>query len=323
MPTAGDQHVNGLLTNVAVSWYQKAKNFVAAECFPVVPVKKQSDRYVVYDKGDLLRDEAAERAPATESAGMDYDIDTSPTYFAPKYALHKDVDDDSRENADKPMNPDRDAVKILMQKMLIKRERIWANSYIKSGVWTNDYTGVASGPTTNQFVKWSVSGSKPVKNVETWKNVIEEITGLTPNVLVLTPDVVVELKDNADILGRIQYTQRGIITPDILASLFDVEKVLVPRGIYETAAKGATSAPARIAGSGKALLCYATNAPSIDEPSAGYFFAWEGLFGASAFGGRIKKFRMEERSADRVEAEMAFDAKQVAPDLGLFASSVI
>jgi hypothetical protein len=32
---------------------------------------------------------------------------------------------------------------------------------------------------------------------------------------------------------------------------------------------------------------------------------------------------MEEKSADRVEAEMAFDAKQVAPDLGLFASSVI
>lgn len=323
MPTAGDQHVNGLLTNVAVSWYQKAKNFVAAECFPVVPVKKQSDRYVVYDKGDLLRDEAEERAPATESAGMDYDIDTSPNYFAPKYALHKDVDDDSRENADKPMNPDRDAVKILMQKMMIKRERIWANNFIKAGVWTNNYTGVASGPGANEFVKWSASGSKPIKNVETWKNVIEEITGLTPNVLVLTPDVVVELKDNADILGRIQYTQRGIITPEILASLFDVEKVLVPRGIYETAAKGATSSPARIAGSSKALLCFATSAPSIDEPSAGYFFAWEGLFGASAFGGRIKKFRMEPKSADRIEAEMAFDAKLIAPDLGLYAASVV
>ena len=137
------------------------------------------------------------------------------------------------------MNPDRDAVRILMQKMMIKRERIWANSYIKAGLWTYDYAGVASGPGANQFVKWSVSGSKPVKNVETWKNVIEESTGFTPNVLVLTPDVVVELKDNQDILSRIQYTQRGIITPEILASLFYVEKVLVPRGIYETAAKGA------------------------------------------------------------------------------------
>jgi len=98
---------------------------------------------------------------------------------------------------------------------------------------------------------------------------------------------------------------------------------LALRGIYETAAKGATSAPARIAGSGKALLCYATNTPSIDEPSAGYFFAWKGLFGASAFGGRIKKFRVEVKAADRVDAEMAFDAKQIAPDLGLFASAVV
>ncbi len=323
MPTAGDQHVNGLLTNVGVSWYQKLKNFVAAECFPVVPVKKQSDRYVIYDKGDLFRDEAEERAPATESAGMDYDVDTTPTYYARKYALHKDVDDDSRENADKPLDPDRDATRILTQKMLIKRERIWASNYIKSGVWTNDYTGVASGPGSKQFVKWSVSGSKPVKDVETWKGVIEGITGFTPEVLVLTPDVVVELKDNDDILKRIQYTQRGIITPEILASLFDVKKVLVPRGIYETAAKGATSAVTRIAGTAKALLCYVPENPSIEEPAAGYHFAWDGLFGASAYGTRIKKFRMEEKSADRIEAEMAFDSKLIASDLGLFASAVI
>ena len=117
----------------------------------------------------------------------------------------------------------------------------------------------------------------------------------------MTPDVVVELKDNQDILSRIQYTQRGIITPEILASLFDVEKVLVPRGIYETAAKGATSAPARIAGSGKALLCYATNTPSIDEPSAGYFFAWKGLFGASplAAGSRSSGWRRRRRTGSR------------------------
>jgi hypothetical protein len=35
-------------------------------------------------------------------------------------------------------------------------------------------------------------------------------------------------------------------------------------------------------------------------------------------GARIKRFRMEELAADRVEGEMAFDMKLVGADLGIF-----
>jgi hypothetical protein len=101
-----------------------------------------------------------------------------------------------------------------------------------------------------------------------------------------------------------------------------VEKVVVPRGVIDTAAKRAASAVSRIV-AGKILLCYATSEPSIEEPSAGYIFAWRGLLGSSAFGNRVKKFRMEELESDRVEGEMAFDAKLIAPDLGVYANSVI
>jgi hypothetical protein len=58
-PTSGDSHVNSLLTNLAVKPLLKPRMFAAADIFPICPVEKQSDAYVVYDTGDFLRDEAA------------------------------------------------------------------------------------------------------------------------------------------------------------------------------------------------------------------------------------------------------------------------
>ena len=321
-PNRGDVHVHGLLGNFAVKFILGAHMFIAADVFPIVPVDKQSDNYVVYDKGDFLRDESEERAPATESAGGNYEIDTTPYYLCRTISFHKDVDDDSRDNADKPIDPDKDAMQFAMQKNLIRRERQFLANYFKPGVWSTNYTGVTGEPGANEIKKWSASGSKPVKNVDTWMNDVETQTGMRPNRLVLAPDVMTALKDNEDIKSRIQYTQKGIITTDILAELFEVEKVLVARGTYNAAAKGATTAMSRMV-SGQVLLAYAADRPSKENPSAGYVFAWKGRFGNSKLGSRIKKFRMEQLNSDRVEAELSFDPKLVASDLAVYASAVV
>lgn len=321
-PTRGDVHVHGLLGNIAVKYILGAHMFIAADVFPIVSVDKQSDNYVVYDKGDFLRDEAEERAPSTESAGGNYEIDTTPYYLCRTIAYHKDVDDDSRDNADKPIDPDRDAMQFAMQKNLIRRERQFLGNYLKSGVWSTQYAGVSGTPGAGEVKKWSASGSKPVKDVDTWMNDVETQTGMRPNRLVLSPDVMTALKDNDDIKSRIQYTERGIITPDILASLFEVEKVLVARGTYNAAAKGATTAMTRMA-SGQVLLAYAAERPSTENPSAGYIFAWKGRYGNSKLGSRIKKFRMENLNSDRIEAELSVDSKLVASDLAVYAGAVV
>ena len=60
-PIRQDIHVNRPLTNISVAYIQKATSFVAGQVFPIVPVKKQSDRYFVYLKEDWFRDEAMKR----------------------------------------------------------------------------------------------------------------------------------------------------------------------------------------------------------------------------------------------------------------------
>lgn len=319
MPTRQMVHIDRALTNISVAYIQKEESFIADKIFPIVPVQKQSDRYFVYLKEDWFRDEAQERAPATESAGGHYEIDNTPTYFCRKYAYHKDVTEEDRTNADAPLNPDIDASQFVSQKMLLRREVLWGLNYFTTGVWTNQVDGVTAKPGAGEFLRWDEEGSTPIEDVTNGIMQIASETGFRPNVLSLGAKVYAALRNHDDILGRIVFTQRGVVTPDILAALFDVEKVVVAWAVRNVAVKGDTEDTDFLLGN-HALLAYAAPRPAIKTPSAGYIFAWTGLLGASSYGHRIVRLPMPllGLGTERIEGEMAFDIKQISDDLGYF-----
>jgi len=317
IPTAGDVHVNAPLTNILIAYLQKDAAFVADKVFPRVPVLKQSDRYITYDKSEWFRDEAEERAPGAETAGGGWSIDNTPTYYSRVYGIHKDVDDQIRANATAPINMDRDATNYVAQKLLLKREKVWLDSYFKTGIWTTDLDGSGA-----DFVQWSDAAAAPIRNIDDNKNLVAGLTGLEPNVMVVSPDVFTALKSSPDVLNRIRYTQRGLVTEDLLATMFGVDKFLVPRGVENIAAQGAAENTSFLT-SDQVLLVYAAPNPGIYVPSGGYTFAWTGYAGAEAYGARMKRFRIEKLASDRVEGEMAFDCKLVSAELGVFFTDVI
>jgi hypothetical protein len=320
-PTPGDVHVNTPLTNISIAYIQDASAFVASQVFPNIPVAKQSDRYYTYDRGSFNRDEMQERAPATESAGSGYDVDNTPTYYAPRYSFHRDVPDELRANADDVLNPDREATVFVTQKALIKKEKLFTAQYLKSGVWTNDYAGVAANPAAGQVLKWSDSGSTPIENVRVAKRTIRQSTGFEPNTLVLGRATYDTLLDHPEIIDRIKYGQTapGPADPsdEDLAKLFKVRRILVMNAIENIAQEG-QPANHQFIGGNCALLCYSTPTPGLMTPTAGYTFSWTGLLGSGADGGRIRSFRMEQIGADRVEIDMSFTCKLVSADLGWF-----
>jgi hypothetical protein len=150
------------------------------------------------------------------------------------------------------------------------------------------------------------------------------ITGIRPNVLVIGAEVYAAHKNHADILDRIRYTQKGIVTTDLLAQLFDVDQVLVAWAVKNSAAKGAAENNAFIFGKG-ALLAYRAPRPGLKTASAGYTFAWTGLEGAGAFGNNMTRLEMPwlGRGTERIEGEMAYDMQVVAKDLGTYFTSVV
>lgn len=318
-PTPSDVHVDFVLTNISVAWLQGQQDFVGEQVFPSVPVQNQSNNYRVYDRDDWFRVEAQERAPATESVGGGWRLSTD-NYNARVYAFHKDVDDQTRANADADIDIDRDATEYVTRQLALKQEKLWVDTYFKTGVWGTDVTGIAGAPGAGQVRQWSVAGSTPIEDVAAYRMAMAQATGFRPNTLILSPQVLTALANHAEILERIKYTERGIVTTDLLAALFGVERVLIPWGIINTAAEGTTGVYSFMFNSA-ALLVYTPPRAGVLQPAAGYTFVWNGYLGMEQ-GTRITRFRMENIKSDRVEGERAFDMKVVAPTLGVFFASL-
>lgn len=324
MPDRSDLHIDKALTNMSVQYLQDESNFIAGQVFPMTPVQKQSDRYFVYKKEDWFRDDAQERAPGTESAGGDYDIDNTPTYFCRKYAFHKDVFEEDRANADDPLTPDEDAVAFVTDKILLNKENNWARTFFKTGVWGTDLQGAATAA-AGKVVYWDdYANSSPIEDITAASTAQAEVTGKRPNTIVMGRRAYDALKNHPDFLDRVKYTQKGVVTTDLIAQMFDVDRVLVANAIQNTAKKGQQAAMSFILGN-HVLLCYTTNAPRLKTATAGYTFVWTGLMGSNALGGRINRFSMPHLGigTERIECELAYDMKVIAADMGTFIENAV
>lgn len=318
IPSPNDVHVNQLLNNVLVAFPQQEDAFVAHRAFRTIPVDHQTDIYPVYPIDEWARDDHPVSAPATEAETAEYTIDKSNTYSCQVRRLAHDIPDERRANADGVFNQDSAATKLLARRAMIRRDRHFAATFMSGGVWTHNVSGVAGTPGANQFTFWNDPASTPIEDVRLGKQTVQSKTGYRPNVMILGRQVFDKLLDHPDIVGRFdrgQTTGPAIATRQTLAALFELDEVLVMDGVYNAAAKGAAKAMDFIGGK-TALLEYRPAGSLIEEPAAGYIFGWSAMVGSDPVMGRMLKFRMDTRSADRVQHEMAWDMKLIAADLG-------
>lgn len=322
-PSVNNVHVDAILTNISVAYMQKASNFIADKVFPVIPVEKKSDKFFTYTKNDWFRDEAQRRAPGTESAGGGYTLSTD-SYSADVWAFHKDVDDQTIANSDAPLAPLREASEYVTSRLLLRRELQFVSDFLGTSVWGKDLSGVASGEVAGtSFRQWSdYANSDPIEDMEYAKEYILSTTGLEANTLVIGYQAWRKLKNHPDIIDRYKYTTSSVITEEMVAPLFGVNRILVAKAVKATNNEGATGAYSFAVGKQATLLHVAEN-PGLMTPSAGYIFGWTGVSGGLGSTIGTSQFRLEQLKASRVEAEVAWDNKVIATDLGVhFATAV-
>lgn len=337
-PVRGDVHVNRPLTNISIAFMQEPGAFVADRVFPNIPVLKQSDRYFEYDRADFWRNQYGRRAPATESIGSGYKLKNDSTYFCDVWALHKDIDDQIRANADAPLNMDRDATLWISQQAMINREVEWVSAFFAISIWSGidgtagDVIGVAATPSTNEVLQWNDANSTPIEDVAAQSTNIQRLTGFRPNKLVLGRETWDSLKNHPDLIDRVK-ASGGVsnavpaqMSKQAVAMLMEVDEILVADGIQATSDENegfeTSLVTAFIAGK-EALLVYSNPRPSLLTPSGGYTFSWTGLLGSGAMGNRIKRIRMEPLESDRIEGQMAYDQKLISSDCGVFFASIV
>lgn len=321
-------HIDRALTNISVAYQQGSNAFIADKVFPIVPVTKQSDVYWKYSKADMFRNEVKERARGAESAGGQWNVELADPYHCRKFAYHYDITQEERVNYDNPLNVDRDTTQWLTDKMLLKREVDFAAKFFTTGVWGTDITAAAV-PQAGQLLQWSDPLSNPIQNVNDIMLSMAGSTGKKPNFAIMSPDVFYALKNHEEIIDRIKYTQKGIVTIDLIASLFELDNIYIPWGVVnagpQTPGYDDTMDAVSFIYTGQMLLGYKTNRPSLKEPTAGYIFSWTGLEGASAYASRMVRIKMDQLGlgTERIEMEMAYDMKPICPDMGVFLTGLV
>jgi hypothetical protein len=314
-PTRNSVHVDAVLTNISVAYIQDRSKYVATRVFPIITVDKVSDLYFTYTKNDWFRDEAQRRADSAESAGSGYNLTTA-SYNADVYAFHKDIGDQTRNNADNPLNLDSEATEFVTQRLLLRQERKFVSDVFTTGVWGTDRT--LSG--TDQ---WSdFVNSDPRDDVDTAVEAILGVTGFKPNTMVVGWQVWRQLKNHPDFREQIKFTSGANMSPDMVAAMLEIDRFIVAESIYATNEEGGTAAYSFNFGK-SAWIGYVNPSPGLLAPSAGYTFAWNGVSGSIGANVGISSIDMPLKKATRIEGEVAFDNKIVATDLGYFLSAAV
>lgn len=315
-PDVGDLHVNTLLTNVSLG-YQPA-GFFAAKLFPLVPVDKQTDIYVVYNKSDWARDlggpgsaptgsgQAVRRAPGTRANTVGYKVDTTNTFKCVNYALGMEIPDELRSNADAVFDLDRDATLLLQSLLNLRFDREVAVDMVSGGGW-------GSLTISN---KWNDYGaSTPLEDIRAGVHALRRATlGMSSEgglKLLVGALVDQRLKDHPDIIDRFKYgASAGAparVTDQLLAQLFEVDEYNVAKSVFTSDEEGTAEASVTYTDviTDDVLLYWTPPSASRMAPSAGYLFNWRALAGGGMF--FVRKGREERDRYDWIEVHSYLD----------------
>lgn len=319
------------LSNVALAYYQSDANSFAKTVFPICPVTLSSDNYYIFDKEDLLRDNW-HRKPAYGKVDPAVLSEHTDTYACVVDQMIMGIDQIRQTDLNRRMgpmtaDPKQQRTKTMAGQLNIHQDSMFARKFFRKGVWTQEYTGIDSTtPASGQFIKFSNGNSDPVSFVDDKSTEMEEKTGRKPNRLALGVHVFNALKKHPAILERVKYggstANPASVTLNVLQQLFGIDRITVQRSIMNKAELGQEAKMEYIGDPNAFLLAYATDAPAIDEPSAGYIFTWDMLGNGNIL--PVLSYPGENGThSEFIEGLMAADMKKTADDLAMFFAEAV
>lgn len=314
--TGHDVHIDVPLSQVAIAY--TPKNLIADQIAPIVPVAKQSDGYYVWDIGDAYRVEDSNRAPGTEAHVIERAV-SSGTYFAKNYAFKDRIPYEDLKNADASgvFLERQSRAEFIKSKLYLDWERRVALK-VTSGTNVGSYSAVASGWTERR-----TNYSNPIGVINTAILNVEGVTGVRPNSIIFGRYAWQLFREHQDVIDRLYGTAGApaggrVVGVEGAKSLFELERVLVGGGYYNSTNEGLTETLAKI-WNDQVLVYYAPMAASKTEPSFMYSFRWNAIPGMDM---TAEVFDLPRNKAEEVQLGYYQDEKITASKLAFLITGV-
>lgn len=314
-----DVRVDQTLTDFAIGYRPQSPRFVADEVFQTVRTANRSDKYWTF-LPEYADDHSARAARNADGSYNRIQMNLSnDTYFCDDRGLDTEILDPVTADAANGLSLEEKHTLLVTEGLLLANE-INAVAAIDATPPTSN-----TALTTGNSLQWSHPSSDVIGQVEEMHDGIEGRTfGARANRMLISSDVWAKLKVHPQILARISggstVDKSARVTEQLVADLFEVEKIVVARARKNTAKQGQTRSFGRV-WSNRVLLYVYANQPDMQTEAYGIRFNWTGDTGGQKL--VIEQYRDETKRASIIRARGYFDEKITGADFAAQKTNVV
>lgn len=257
--------IDPILTNVAVGYIHPQA--IGRFLFPEVPVAVSGGQIIEFGK-ESFKLYNSKRAPGDNTRRIRYG------YLGKKFALSShslegEVPFEHLRDASVVPGIDLGSIAVVnvMDTLKLELEVEQANLATTAANYdANHQLDLTASP-------WSNDANDPIKDIDAGREEIRATTGAYPNVMALSAKAFNAVKNNANVINRFKYTGRDSITAEMLASIWNIPKLVVGEAIYFDDAGNNVDVWGN-----DAVMAYAPSqqAANIQRPSFGYTYTMLG-----------------------------------------------
>jgi len=215
--------VDPVLTNLAIG-YTNAE-FVAEVLFPTVSVDKEGGKIPKFGK-EHFKIYRTLRAIRAKSNRIYSEAPNTIPYACDEHDLEEPID--YREKAESMFPIEAAATFRVTEGVQLGREKAAADLAQDAANYDASHVETLTG--TDQWTDYE--NSNPITVVDDAKETIRQTIGRRPNVMVIGASTFKALKEHLKLLEKIKYSQKGVLTVDLLKVIFDIPTVAVGEAIY-------------------------------------------------------------------------------------------
>jgi hypothetical protein len=296
------------------------EGFIAGDVLPVIPVAKQAGPFGRIPIEQLLQNAETRRAPGagySRPSNIKFETDT---YACVEHGREEPVDDREAAMYGDYLDAEVYAAMRAQHQVLLNREQRVAAAVFNTTTWTGATLTTAVG------TPWTtVATATPLADIEAAVKKVWDLSGLWANTLIVSRFTYRALRRCKEIHDLIKYqgfqdVRATAITPNALAQLFDLDRVIVAGGAKNTGADGQAATIASVWSNSYAMVCRTAMSGDVREPCIGRIFHYVG--DGSEFDGTVESYRDETVRGDVIRVRHDVHEKILLPQCGHLLSNV-
>lgn len=294
------------------------KGFVSAAIAPSIDVALVSDNPGKIPIEQLLK--IGDGKPRAARAGYPRGSWTFTTwgYTCQEYGWEEPVDERERAIYANFFDAEQFTTLRAFNNVRLNAEKRMAD-LLFSATWTGGGASLYTDVGTTEWAQANWAAATPVDHVEAAVRKVHSNSGVWPNAMILNRTKFRDLRQCAQIRERIVASGAGSpakasdITPEMLALVFDLDRVVVAGGDRDSATEGQSTVIASIWGD-YAMVCKIATSKDIREPciARSFHFAADG----SQEQGAVEVYREDQTRSDIVRVRHDVDEVVMYTELG-------